>query len=64
VGNESSPFNYLHKLLNYGIYAVKDVMRVDKIRISPDKRLLHYGTQILNIQAWKDFQRDILWWAE
>jgi hypothetical protein len=64
VENEPSPFNYLHKLLNYGIYAAKDATGADKIRISPDKRLLHYGTQTLDIQAWKDFQRDILRRAE
>ena len=64
IENEPSPFNYLHKLLNYGMYAAKDATGADKIRISPDKRLLHYGTQQLDIQAWKGFQKDILRRAE
>ena len=59
--NESSSFNYLHKLLNYEIYAIKDIIRINKIRISSDKRLLYYETQIFDIQVWKDFQCDILW---
>ena len=60
IENESSPFNYLHKLLNYDIYAAKDVIEIDKIRISSDNRILYYGIQQLDIQAWKDFQCDIL----
>ena len=62
--NEPSPFNYLHKLLNYDIYAAKDATGADKIRFSPDNRILYYGIQKLDIQAWKDFQRDILRRAE
>jgi hypothetical protein len=64
VENQPSPFNYLHKLLNYGIYAAKDATGADNIRICPDKKLLYYGTQQLDIQAWKGFQKDILRQAE
>jgi len=64
VENEPSPFNYLHKLLNYGMYAAKDARGADKIRFSPDNRILYHGVQQLDIQGWKDFQRDILRRAE
>lgn len=64
VENEPSPFNYLHKLLNYGMHAAKDATGIDKIRFSSDCKILYHGIQQLDIQAWKAFQHDILRQAE
>ena len=64
VENEPSPFNTLHKLLNYGIKAAKDGLGFHWIRIDADEEWLYYKGERMNIQRLKDFQHTILQKAE
>jgi len=64
VENEPSPFNTLHKLLNYGIKAAKDGLGFHWIRIDADEEWLYYKGERMNIGRFKDFQHTILQKAE
>ena len=64
VEDEPSPFNTLHKLLNYGLTAAKDGVRFHWIRIDASEEWLYYKGERLNIPRFKDFQHTILQKAE
>jgi len=62
VEGEAQPFSYVHKLLNYGIYAAKEAKGADKIRIINGQCFYDGGSFL--IQAWKQMNKDILRRAE
>ena len=60
VDGEPSPFNYIHKLLNYGMAAAKDAGGRDRVRWSHDKRRLYFDDRVLEIWRWKKFVQNLL----
>ena len=64
VEDEPTPFNELHKMLNYGLTAAKDGLGSNWIRIDATEEWLYYKGERLNIQRLKDFQCTILRKAE
>ena len=64
VENKPSPFNMLHKLLNYGLTAAKDGVGNNWIRIDADEEWLYFKGEKLSIAKLKDFQRIMLRKAE
>jgi hypothetical protein len=62
VEGEAQPFSYVHKLLNYGIYAAKEATGADKIRITEGRCFYDGGSFV--IEAWKQMNKDILRRAE
>ena len=64
VEDEPSPFNTLHKLLNYGLTAAKDGLGFHWIRIDANEEWLYYKGERLNLARHKEFQHIILRKAE
>jgi hypothetical protein len=64
VENRPSPFNALHKLLNYGLTAAKDGVGNHWIRIDAEEEWLYYKGESLSIAKLKKFQQIILGKAE
>ena len=60
VEGEPSPFNYIHKLLNYGMNSAKDAGGRDRVRWSADRRTMYFDGRALEIKRWKKFVRDLL----
>ena len=64
VEGEPSPFNYIHKLLNYGEAASKGMKTRSRIRWSADNKRLYFDGQGLEIERWQLFVHDLLKLAE
>src|SRR5438046_2376211 len=52
---EASPFNYIHKLLNYRIEAAKNATTQTRVRWSNDKKTLYLDGQALKMEDRKRF---------
>lgn len=55
VEGRPTPFNYIHKLLNYGFAAGKDGTARSRIRWSKDGRVLFYEGRALKMASWGQF---------
>lgn len=64
VEGKEYPFNYIHKLLNYGWEASKNSTTRSRLRWSPDNTTLHYDGYDLVMSEWKEFVADLLIEAE
>lgn len=64
VEDEPTPFNTLHKLLNYELTAAKDGVGFHWIRIDAAEKWLYYKREKLDISQLKKFQYMILRKAE
>ena len=64
VEGEPTPFNYIHKLLNYGRAASKDMKTRSRVRWSADNKRLYFDGQGLEIERWRQFVHDLLARAE
>jgi hypothetical protein len=64
VEDQPTPFNELHKLLNYGYAAAKDGVGCNWIRIDADEEWLYYKGECMSIAKLKEFQTVILRKAE
>ena len=64
VEGEPSPFNYIHKLLNYGYMIGKDVKTRTRVRWSADEKRMYFDGRGLDIRRWKKFVRDLVDMAE
>jgi len=64
VEDEPTPFNTMHKLLNYGLTAAKDGFGFHWIRIDAEEKWLYYKGEKLSIPRLKEFQHIILRKAE
>jgi hypothetical protein len=53
--DEPSPFNYIHKLLNYGIAAAKNSTTRSRVRWSADNKILYFDGRALNLTEWKRY---------
>ena len=64
VEGAPSPFNYIHKLLNYGYAIGKDVKTRSRIRWSVDGKRLYFDGRGFKINKWKKFVHELLGMAE
>ena len=64
VENKATPFNYLHKMLNYGMTAAKDGYGSNWIRIDAFNENLFYKGERLNLAQLQEFQHYLLRKAE
>jgi len=64
VEGKPSPFNYIHKLLNYGMATAKDAGGRDRVRWSADGRRMYFDDRVLEIWRWKKFIQNLLDEAE
>jgi hypothetical protein len=64
IENQPTPFNYLHKLLNYGLTVAKDGVGNNWMRVSRDEQWLYYKGERLSIPDLKSFQKVLLRKAE
>jgi len=64
VEGEPTPFNYIHKLLNYGYIIGKDMATRPRVRWSHDNKWMYFDGQGFEIARWKQFVRDLLDIAE
>ena len=64
VEDEPTPFNTMHKLLNYGLSAAKDGFGFHWIRIDATEKWLYYKGEKLSIPQLQKFQHIILCKAE
>jgi len=64
VENKATPFNYLHKMLNYGLVAGKDGYGSNWIRIDATNENLYFKGERLNLLKLEQFQHYILRKAE
>ena len=60
VEDEPTPFNTMHKLLNYGLTAAKDGFGFHWIRIDAAEKWLYYKGEKLSISQLREFQHTIL----
>jgi len=60
VEGEPSPFNYIHKLLNYGYMIAKDVKTRSRVRWSADEKRMYFDGKGFEIKKWKKFVKDLL----
>ena len=60
VEEREYPFNYIHKLLNYGMEASKNSVTRSRIRWSPDNEVLFWDGERLNMKEWKEFIHRLL----
>jgi hypothetical protein len=58
VEGQSTPFDYIHTLLNYGLAAARNAPGNDNIRWSQDGRTLYFDGRPLEIARWKSFVHD------
>ena len=61
---EGTPFNYIHKLLNYGYVVSKNSKTRSSIRWSADEKQMYFKGRRLEIQEWKRFVHSLLQSAE
>jgi Orsellinic acid/F9775 biosynthesis cluster protein D len=59
-----TPFDYIHRLLNYGMAAAKNSGGRDRVRWSADRKVLYFDGRMLELQAWKQFILDLMEDAE
>jgi hypothetical protein len=52
---EASPFNYIHKLLNFGMEAAKNSTTWSRVRWSTDNKTLYFDGRALKMEDWKRF---------
>jgi len=64
VEGEPSPFNHIHKLLNYGLAASKDMKTRSRVRWSADNKRIYFDGQGMEIERWQNFVHDLLKRAE
>ena len=64
VEGKEYPFNYIHKLLNYGWQASKNSTTRSRLRWSADNTVLHYDGYDLVMSDWKEFVLNLLTEAE
>jgi hypothetical protein len=64
VEGQPGPFNYIHKLMVYGMAAAKDYTGRDKVWFSPEKEMCYYEGRPLLINDWIKFVHAILEDAE
>ena len=64
VEGEPTPFNYIHKLLNYGYIIGKDTKTRSRIRWSADSKRIYLDGKGFEIKKWKKFVQDMLDMAE
>jgi len=55
-----SPFNHLHKLLNYGMKIGKETKTRTRLRWSRSGKTLYFGQRALEIAKWKQFVSKLL----
>ena len=60
VEGQSTPFDYIHTLLNYGLAAARNAPGNDNIRWSQDGRTLYFDGRPLEIARWKSFVHDCI----
>ena len=60
VEGREYPFNYIHKLLNYGMQVSKDFITRSRIRWSTDNKLLFWDGDKLIMEEWKEFVLKLL----
>jgi hypothetical protein len=54
------PFNWVHKLMQYGLNVGQNEMGEDRIRLSHDNKYLYWQGRELNMDSWRHFPGDIL----
>lgn len=59
VDGEPTPFNYIHKLLNYGMGAVKHSRSKDRVRWSVDGQIMYLDSLALDSNAWRKFIQEL-----
>jgi hypothetical protein len=64
VEGRPTPFNYIHKLLNYGFAAGKDGTARSRVRWSKDGRVLFYEGRALKMANWGDFVLEMIDYLE
>ncbi len=64
VDGSSTPFNYVHKLLQYGQQVAKDSKGRDRIRFGSNAYDMYFDGRWFDIRRWKPFVKDILNAAE
>jgi hypothetical protein len=64
VEGRPTPFNYIHKLLNYGFAAGKDGTARSRVRWSKDGRVLFYEGRALKMADWGRFILEMLDYLE
>ena len=64
VEGSEYPYNYIHKLLNYGMQASKNFTTRSRIRWSTDNKLLYWDGDKLIMAEWKEFVLKLLAEAE
>jgi hypothetical protein len=60
VEGQSTPFDYIHTLMNYGFAAAKNTPGKDNVRWSQDERTLYFDGRPLEIARWKSFIHDCI----
>ena len=60
VEGTPTPFNYLHKLLNYGMKAGRDGRGRTICRWSQYGQLLHFGARLIRMKKWKKMVHNLL----
>jgi len=58
VEGESTPFDYIHTLMNYGFAAARNAPGNDNVRWSQDGRTLYFEGRPLEMARWKSFVHD------
>jgi hypothetical protein len=64
VNGRSTPFNYVHKLLQYGQQVAKDTKGRDRIRFGSNPFDLYFDGRWFDVRRWKPFVQEILNAAE
>ncbi|TMC16025.1 MAG: hypothetical protein E6J34_20590 [Chloroflexi bacterium] len=64
VEGRPTPFNYIHKLLNYGFAAGKDGTARSRVRWSKDSRILFYEGRSLKMADWARFISEMIDYLE
>ena len=62
--NSGTPFGYIHRLLNYGMIAKKNMTTRSRIRWSADKSTLYFDGRALKMNEWKEFANELISSAE
>src|SRR5437667_9311422 len=62
--NSGTPFGYIHRLLNYGMIAKKNMTTHSRIRWSADKSTLYFDGRALKMNEWKQFAKELISSAE
>ena len=60
VKGSAYPFNWVHRLMVYGLNVSRKETGEDRIRVSNDKKYIYWQGRELNIESWRRFPGDIL----